>query len=75
MKVDDYVKFTFEALAPLIEQLENRFSHMSYAPEAYSSEKIIFEVLDMLRPYKDLIEERRSQIEDAREGLKWLQGG
>lgn len=68
-------KFTFEALAPIIEKLEKQFFHMSYAPESYNSEKIISEVLDMLKPYKDLIEERRSQIEDAREGLKWLQGG
>jgi hypothetical protein len=68
-------KFTFEALAPLIEELDHHFSNMAYAPEFYNSEKIIFKTLEIMKPYKALVQERKNQIESLQDGSRaWSAG-
>ena len=73
-------KFTFEALAPLIEELEQACKEAethqcNFLTIDYDGWMLAEAVLDIIAPYKALVAERKQQIESLEEGSNsWAKG-
>lgn len=74
-------KFTFEALAPLIEELESYIkickedTWYDFINDRAVNSFSIEELLEIIKPYKALVEERKNQIESLQDGSRaWANG-